>query len=367
MNSDHDHFISDFEDLIEQVFPDEKLGFSVADACVALEKSGHYDPVSMKWNLPVGEYSPKGFEIEVENFLNDMMDVLSELHPSESVSRVFDSRHANIATHLKDCPRKPDIVLVAKDEEVAWGDECKWRRVKALIEFKESLQQMDFDRLPQLAEVARSIFADQPDRRFVLGAVFQSGFVRLGVWSRFASGLVTSLEYDVHRHPEILIRIIAGLAFADDETLGYDVPMSLNTNLRTIKVNGDVYEIIKVIGTNIDKTIFLVAKDGQRYVIKDAWVDGSRDATEYSIMLDLKGCEHVTQLVDHEHVKAGEQKDSALSLFAALFDELPDGFAGHDHIRIVMNPYGRPLESFTCLAELVSGLRDIVSGTLLIV
>lgn len=74
--------------------------------------------------------------------------------------------------------------------------------------------------LLQLTRHARSVFADQPTRRFVHGFTLRATKMELWVFDR--SGLYSSGEFDIHAESEKFAQALVGYATMDDEAMGLD-------------------------------------------------------------------------------------------------------------------------------------------------
>ncbi|KAL7962532.1 serine/threonine-protein kinase Sgk2 [Trichoderma compactum] len=75
--------------------------------------------------------------------------------------------------------------------------------------------------LLQLTRYVRSIFADQPTRRFVHAFTLCSFMMELWVFDR--SGLYSSGPFNIHEEPDHFARALVGYATMDDNAMGLDI------------------------------------------------------------------------------------------------------------------------------------------------
>ncbi|KAI1271423.1 serine/threonine-protein kinase Sgk2 [Xylaria sp. FL0933] len=73
----------------------------------------------------------------------------------------------------------------------------------------------------QLTRLVRSVFADQPTRRFVHAFSLCASTMELWVFDR--SGPYSSGAFDIRREPEMFARALVGYATMDNDTIGRDV------------------------------------------------------------------------------------------------------------------------------------------------
>lgn len=72
----------------------------------------------------------------------------------------------------------------------------------------------------QLMNGACLIFQSQDDRRFTLGLSMCATKLSLILFDR--SGMVSSEQFDIHKMPKLLVRVLAGIMLTDTSTIGYD-------------------------------------------------------------------------------------------------------------------------------------------------
>lgn len=294
--------VADVGGFIEKIFPDDMFDFDVADLCGRLLKRSDLVGKSKKWKLPrTTKSNPQRAEIAL--FFNEVGEAIRKLTGATRAATLWKPRHANgqNTRDLPDSKRKPDVYLVeiSEDQRESWG------LVMAVLKLKTWDEHGPQNVLAEMCRYARWVFMTQSHRRYILGASLVNDFLRLGLWSR--SGVIASQKFNIHKKPELFVRVVAGFLFADLERLGVDT-----SSLWTINVNEDKYEMIKRIDGKIcglpgrGTTCYLVrdVKDGKEYVVKDAWVDDSQAIKEYEIMEEVRGCEYVAELVQYECMRA---------------------------------------------------------------
>lgn len=318
-------------------------------------------------------------------FLNRIADQIREIfgiNPKDPKKRVFSARFKDKAPDDApvNCIRKPDCAVL--DYDVSVAEKACWSEIHSLIEIKKSSSLTTLkDSYNELLNCARMVFAAQHNRRFVLGATIAGADMILFVFDR--SGVVGSKTFDINNEPEFLVRVICGLLFVDDIRLGFDTTIEKKDGEKggyTIRMNGIEFDcdepmyIEKAVrgrGTGCFKTTI----NDEEMVIKDSWVDDSRKKLEHEILDKLKDVEGVVRVIRHDVVEVEGKEDSTSVARRRLAEndlwkdpDMPSSWKGFDlieartHRRIMMKPYGQPLESFASLKELMLAIKDIVKG-----
>ncbi|TWU77787.1 hypothetical protein ED733_008720 [Metarhizium rileyi] len=88
--------------------------------------------------------------------------------------------------------------------------------------------------LLQLTRHVRSIFDDQPMRRFVHAFTIKATTMELWIFDR--SGAYSSGEFDIHRDPEKFARALVAYATMDDESMGLDKSIDWESGSRYITI-----------------------------------------------------------------------------------------------------------------------------------
>ncbi len=280
------------------------------------------------------------------------------------------------------CRRKPDGVQVpesVKDFEVLLKDVdftdpkfdpasvAGWCKIFGTFEFKTSLIKR-LDAIFQCAGGARNIFNKQLDRRFVVGYTLTGELLTVIAFDR--SGWVASKPFNINKDPGLFLHVVVGSLYVD-ENFGLDPTVRLRGEKKEIEVDGEWYDIVKVI--HIEGVLrgraticYHVRKDEEDYVVKDCWVDRSRADKEADILKDLQGIEHVPEVIKDVVVKIDGRSDTTAYFRRAKGD---DGTAKtykdveiREHRRMLMKPLARKLSDFRDLVELITAVRDIVDG-----
>lgn len=324
---------------------------------------------------------PLSSEEQTAIFLNKIADQIREAFGIDSKDpnrRVFSARFKDKAPDDApiNCIRKPDCAVL--DYKVAIAEKARWSEIHSLIEIKKSnAVPVAKDAYNELLSCARMVFAAQHSRRFVLGATISGTDMILFVFDR--SGVVGSKTFDINKEPEFLVRVICGFMFVDNIRLGFDTTIKKKDTGRgySIRMNGIDFDcdnpmyIEKAVrgrGTGCFKTTY----EGEDAVIKDSWVDESRKRLEHEILDKVKDVEGIVRVIAHDVVQV-EGKDDSTSVVRRrlaendLWKDEKDwkGFnliEARTHRRILMKPYGQPLESFANLKELMQAIKDIVKS-----
>lgn len=327
---------------------------------------------------------PLSSEEETAIFLNRIADQIREvfgIDTKDPKKRVFSARFKDKAPDDApvNCVRKPDCAVL--DYDVSVAEKARWSEIHSLIEIKKSSSLSTLkESYNELLNCSRMVFAAQHNRRFVLGATLAGADMILFVFDR--SGVVGSKTFDINAEPEFLVRVICGLMFIDDIRLGFDTTIEKNEGGKkgyTIRMNGIdfnceepmyIEKAVRGRGTGCFKT----SHEGDDAVIKDSWVDESRKRLEHEILDKIKDVEGVVRVIAHDVVQVEGKDDSTSVARRRLEDssswtkEEKDKWGGFNlieartHRRILLKPYGQPLESFASLKELMLAIKDIVKS-----
>jgi hypothetical protein len=98
---------------------------------------------------------------------------------------------------------------------------------------------------------------------------------------------------------------------------------------------------------------------GEKFIVKDYWVADNRTSFECELLEEARGLEGVCQMVSFEDNRAKTLD------FRGDTSNFWDGvFHNRTSIRIVMKAYGRSLENFTSMKQVLGALRDAIAGEL---
>jgi hypothetical protein len=260
--------------------------------------------------------------------------------------------------------RQPDLILL--DTNASYADEPEWRHVQAFAEVTSRKAYNDRLRKTIYTKVMISMNA-QENRRFFPYLAFydQSSSFQFGICDR--SGVVRSPKYNANSDALVLLRILDGLMFDDSPIIGRDptVVQTLDNISLTIQVDTKEYKVIRTLFSPASlrgraTQCWLVKRDGQEYVIKDSWVKERCLPGELDIMKDISGIPCVPTFIAGEDLKqpGTTTTDSTSLRRVGIHLEEP-----RLHRRIVMQPVGYDIRSFTSKKELIGAFIDIVQGT----
>lgn len=195
------------------------------------------------------------------------------------------------------------------------------------------------------------------------------------------SGAQVSPRFNIHTDYRVFIRLIVALTSPDERAIGFDDSIKWTINpvngrkaAGTItcitgpkKKDKKVYRLINVepIATHVIRgratTCWSVLdpKTKRKYIIKDSWTFAGR-TPEHELLkkatdLGLKG---VAKYVWHETDRANTQDFRCQDSIRRSF------FLNRVASRIVMEGYGKPVDCFTSILQLLSALHDAISGEL---
>ncbi len=213
------------------------------------------------------------------------------------------------------------------------------------------------------------IFNSQPDRRFVVGFTFTGAFLTVIAFDR--SGWVASEPINIHKQPWLFLHLAIGILYLEGEDAGFDQTVRLRCDKKEIEVGGEWFNIVDVI--HVEGVLrgratvcYHVEKDGKDYVVKDSWVDISRNDREANILEKLKGLDHVPKVVKDVPVLFRGKPDTTAFLRQSDSEPHRPGTYKNveirEHRRMLLEPRAKNLSEFRDLVELLTAIRDIVDG-----
>lgn len=267
-----------------------------------------------------------------------------------------------------------------------------WKLIQTIHEIKP--RKTPLDTVYQLAQTARLVFRHQPNRRFVLCSFLNGPRIFLVVFDR--SGVVCSSGIEIHEHPKLFLHVVLGFTFAEPEVLGFDPTITLK--------DGDLKGGQIAVGSTqyiIDDVLYVEgvirgrgtvcyrahheSEPAVYLVIKDSWIDTSREEREFEILRKLDDVPGIPKLVNHCTFYIDGNPNSG-SVTTARFRSqfLLRSYLSQDSTavyytwgnkdyanieireqhRIVTNPFGMRLEDFPSLIAFVRAIRDIAIGEL---
>jgi hypothetical protein len=208
------------------------------------------------------------------------------------------------ATEFKN--RKGQMDIFFQKPNRAKSGQFKYKHVLVVGEHKLSPNTADFkSSLLQLTRHVRSIFDDQPMRRFVHAFTIKGTSMELWIFDR--SGAYSSGEFDIHREPEKFARAIVAYATMDSEAMGLDKSIEWKNGHRYIAVEGAdgkdervelKHLLVKQRAVVCRGTTCFATKNG---VAKFSWRSAKRQPSEVKYLKTAreKGVEGVATLVGH--------------------------------------------------------------------
>ena len=374
----------DLDGLDRLKFPDECFSFDIHDCTEKiLRPKGNKKMLYQNgiWvNYPGANTPQSERESRVCAIFNSIGEsIIMAGGLGKKLVRKWTSRFASSPVPHERCTCKPDITLMNTAYINNPKYQVNWRHALGETELKIGATVKKEDNKMQLAQTARLIFGAQPDRRFVLGLSLVNSEMSLMTFNRGC--LMVSDTFDIHLQPERLVRIVAGFMFADRTYLGFDKGMELTEVdgrcSRTVTVNSNIYDIREVL--HVEDVIrgratlcLKVTRGGRTYVVKNAWVDKTRQMKEPEILKKLEGIGNVTQMVEYECIKLDDENEDVTTFDVEqlrergwLTQEQEDKIRKLDvrqQVRVVLTPFGRALRNFKTIRELFRAFIDVVEG-----
>jgi hypothetical protein len=285
--------------------------------------------------------------------------------------RAWSADYATSVLAADDINCKPDVILVS-----TIIDTPGWKNVKAVVEVT-SRSKMHTEMRRTINNKTYLIFSSQHTRRFVPFLAICNQKIYFIITDREGQS-VSEIEYRQpgQYHALNFIRIIVGLMFASEETIGFDSTVALRQggSIRRITAGGKVYAVKStvhavrgVVGRSTRVWFAINPTTNEKVAIKDSWAHQARAVTEEEHLNHLKGIQGVPTLVWGGTVQIHDPKDSSQMRFVDdntmwIREGFSDEYSFRVHRRLVLSPVGEKLSSFSSLGELVAALRDVVTG-----
>ncbi|OTB10888.1 hypothetical protein K445DRAFT_322656 [Daldinia sp. EC12] len=175
----------------------------------------------------------------------------------------------------------------------------------------------------QLSRYVRSVFADQPTRRFVHAFSFCASKMELWVFDR--SGAYSSDMFDIHDEPDKFARAFVGYATMDDDLMGLDTFIERKDKHRYVIVDDASGKEIKVKLQNaIVRQKAIVCRGTTCYetqdshVAKFSWASDKRKLeVEQLNLAQAMGVEGVAKVVAHRRITSIAELREGLLFSAA--------------------------------------------------
>ncbi|KAI8963080.1 hypothetical protein F5Y11DRAFT_320796 [Daldinia sp. FL1419] len=175
----------------------------------------------------------------------------------------------------------------------------------------------------QLSRYVRSVFADQPTRRFVHAFSFCASKMELWIFDR--SGAYSSDVFDIHDEPDKFARAFVGYATMDDDLMGLDTFIERRDEHRYVTVDDASGKEIRVKLENaIVRQKAIVCRGTTCYetqdshVAKFSWASDKRKLeVEQLNLAQAMGVEGVAQVVAHRRITSIAEMREGLLFSAA--------------------------------------------------
>ncbi|KAK3331428.1 serine/threonine-protein kinase Sgk2 [Apodospora peruviana] len=220
--------------------------------------------------------------------------------------------------------RKGQMDLFLQRPAAEASDTFWYKHVLVVGEQKKSYDTSRFKAdFLQLTRYVRSVFADQPTRRFVHAFSFCASKMELWVFDR--SGAYSSGSFDIHDEPDKLARALIGYATMDDDLMGLDTFVE--------REDGHLYVTLddasgKETRLRLDKamirqkaivcrgTTCYETQDG--HVAKFSWVSDKRKLEVEQLKLaEAMGVKGVARVVAHRRITTIAEMREGLQFSAA--------------------------------------------------
>lgn len=228
-----------------------------------------------------------------------------------------------------------------------------------------------------LCPLSRQLLAHQPNRMYVQCLLLSEETCRLVHFDR--SGAQVSPRFNIHTQSLEFVRLVVALTSPNEAAIGFDdsikwkidpdsgrkVSGTLTYKLGPNKADKKIYSLMDVepIATHVIRgratTCWSVEdpKTGERFVVKDSWTSAGR-TPEHELLMkanesNLPGiCEYVSHQTGR-----GQTKD-----FRCKISVQGPLFRNRVASRILMKAYGKPVQHFKTVLQLLSALYDAISG-----
>lgn len=371
----HEAMLEDSNNLLDDTF--NQLPFDSKALLGHLEAEGLYN-ANDGWR----DWPEVFSETNVAAFLESLADSVDSYLHLLNID-IGARRHYSAIYHAKpipdpNCARKPDGI-VTEQLPIDEDESFTWWKVLITIELKSNIKDVREAQLA-LAQGARILRFTHPNRTHVIGiSILQTHFI---ITKFDHSGAVSSRTFDLQKDPAEFLQAIIGVLYVPLHALGMDPTVQLDDHNRgRIKAGKkwyDVEDVLYVEGVIRGRgTVIYRVQDGKDIlIVKDAWIDKSRDLTEEEVLNELVDVPHTPVIYSSEIVEAPGVPSSTAFARREFLDitekdgkttykwksKAHEGIEIREHRRIVMGPCGKRLEHFNSLLDLVKIFRDVTLG-----
>jgi hypothetical protein len=347
-------------DLPNVVFPDSCLPFVVNEEL--LRKLKVWKP-RKKILVPPAAFT----EAAIQEWFNTIAKQISSSNKTK-VKQCWSANFCNTVIPHSELQRKPDVILIKNALTP-----LDWRSVHAVTEVT-SRTTVHTEMMKTINNKTYLMFSTQHSRRFVPFLAVCGPKIFFFVTDREGQ-TVSEICYEQpgEYHALNLIRIIVALTFGDDEIIGLDPTVTINSDgvIKTISSGNKVYAVkstIHVVRGIIGRSTRVWSaydNDKKLCIIKDGWIQEGRADAERRHLEQLKDIEGVPTLLWGGTVKIRDHKNKEKFCddnTAWIRHGFSDKSVYRLHRRLILSPVGQNLATFTSLGELVAALRDVAVG-----
>lgn len=230
------------------------------------------------------------------------------------------------------------------------------------------------DRMPEavrrLISGAANVFSSQEDRMYHTGIAFAGDTFQFVYFDR--AGCIMSGILDTHADCIFLARVLMGLTILDSSYCGKDTSVVSRDGHRFVIVGGQEYQIAETLSISRDirgrgTVCWRCRRPGSEmdFVIKNIWADVRQHPSEGDFLRKASNIHGISQLVCEEVIPwpGGELRTTFWLrdyLEGEMRYDIADRIPHLEQRRLVLEPYGRPLEEFASKDELLFAIRDAI-------
>jgi hypothetical protein len=133
---------------------------------------------------------------------------------------------------------------------------------------------------------------------------------------------VYSPDNNIEDDDLLLLWVIIGFLFADEEAIGYDPTMCHRDDgeIFGIMVDGTEYTVVKRLFSadtlkGCATQCWWVQRDGKQYVIKDSWICNGCPYNKINMLRELVDVEHMPTLVTGEDVRLSNRSIDSINMY----------------------------------------------------
>ena len=369
-------------DFFSKFFPvDSHVRETFATSRKGLQNRGRWT------GIPSNPVSVSRLYTPLNNLINILLDKFCLLDDHHGNRRLSLNTSKGVEPPLK-YPIHPSLLIAGSGKHfLAFEEACPDKHYSAGISpivIRLESQDEAFAR-DCLGLSVQELISYQHNRRYVFGVVMSQRTVVVHLFDR--SGVTSSPPLDYHSNPEQFCAIVHGLASHDIQRLGFDPSLfrhGLDWTLRTQEVVRRTRR--REVKYTIITTLYYIAimisrgticfeafdqQDGKQYVIKDSWISVDElegKESEASLLAHARSCgvSKGIPLIRHSeevHVRGEAGRERPDTILNNRRISSPSNLKlERIHTRIILSPYGKPLDKFSNRRELLLAYYDALQG-----